>query len=56
MYPHKQKTLTANFHSTSRRLALSNHPKGWKQFAMITEELDKFNATSNINAVKEIMS
>ncbi len=56
MYPDKQKMLTANFHNMSRRLALRNYPKGWKQLAMITEELDKINATLNINVVKKIMS
>ena len=48
--------LTANFHNTTKIIMLSNYPKGWKQLAMITEELDKINATSNINVVKKIMS
>jgi hypothetical protein len=51
-----QKTLTANFHNMSRGLALSNYPKGWKQLAMINEELDKINTASNIDVVKKIMS
>ncbi len=57
MYPDKQiKMLTANFHNTTRIIVLSNYPKGWKQWlAMITEESDKINATSNINVVKKIM-
>jgi hypothetical protein len=41
MYPDK-KRLTANFHTTTRIIVLSNYPKGLKQqLAMITEELEK---------------